>query len=201
MVPVISECKPPSHTTVGPDPPTRRQARRALLVPKEAADLVHGVRSQQCVNSAILQASGAKSIDVVTHSTDDFTLLQITPALDAGGVEQATLDMAGAVAGRGLALAGRFARRPTGGPRWRKRGGQLVRLPLHARDPLSLAANAARLIGGRAPRRVSLIHVRSRAPAFSALLAARATGAPMVATYHGIYGARDRRSSAGTMRS
>ena len=36
-------------------------------------------------------------------------------------------------------------------------------------------------------RNVSLIHVRSRAPAFSALLAARASGAPVVATYHGIY--------------
>jgi glycosyltransferase involved in cell wall biosynthesis len=34
--------------------------------------------------------------------------------------------------------------------------------------------------------------VRSRAPAFSALLAARATGAPMVATYHGIYAAQSR---------
>jgi glycosyltransferase involved in cell wall biosynthesis len=37
---------------------------------------------------------------------------------------------------------------------------------------------------------VSLVHVRSRAPAFSALWAARAARVPAVATYHGIYGAR-----------
>jgi glycosyltransferase involved in cell wall biosynthesis len=120
---------------------------------------------------------------------DRFTLLQVTPALDAGGVEQATLDMAGAVArlGRRSLVASR------GGwleARLAARGGELVRLPLHARDPVSLAANAARLAAVVIQEKVSLIHVRSRAPAFSALLAAWATRAPMVATYHGIYSAR-----------
>jgi glycosyltransferase involved in cell wall biosynthesis len=71
-----------------------------------------------------------------------------------------------------------------------ERGGELVRLPVHARDPLSLIANARRLSATVRRERVSLIHVRSRAPAFSALMAARATGAPLIATYHGIYSAR-----------
>jgi glycosyltransferase involved in cell wall biosynthesis len=35
--------------------------------------------------------------------------------------------------------------------------------------------------------RVHLLHVRSRAPAFSVWLASQMTGAPMVATYHGAY--------------
>ena len=35
--------------------------------------------------------------------------------------------------------------------------------------------------------RVDLLHVRSRAPAWSALWAARRTGRPLVATYHGAY--------------
>ena len=34
------------------------------------------------------------------------------------------------------------------------------------------------------------MHARSRAPAWSALLAARRTGIPFVTTYHGIYNAR-----------
>src|SRR6185437_6473579 len=34
-----------------------------------------------------------------------------------------------------------------------------------------------------------LLHARSRAPAWSALLAARRTGVPFVTTYHGIYNA------------
>jgi glycosyltransferase involved in cell wall biosynthesis len=120
---------------------------------------------------------------------EGFTLLQVAPALDTGGVEQATLDMAGAVArmGRRSLVASRGGRLE---PQLAVRGGELIRLPLHAKDPIRVAANATRLAITVLRQRVSLIHVRSRAPAFSALLAARATRTPMVATYHGIYSAR-----------
>ena len=37
-------------------------------------------------------------------------------------------------------------------------------------------------------RGVDLVHARSRAPAWSAFLAARRTGRPFVTTYHGAYG-------------
>jgi glycosyltransferase involved in cell wall biosynthesis len=40
-------------------------------------------------------------------------------------------------------------------------------------------------------RRVSIIHARSRAPAWSAWLAARMAGVPFVTTFHGIYNARN----------
>jgi glycosyltransferase involved in cell wall biosynthesis len=118
-----------------------------------------------------------------------FTLLQVTPALDAGGVETLTVDVAAAaaaagarslVASRGGQLEGELARV----------GGELIRLPVQARDPLSLLANAVRLERLIRRERVSLVHVRSRAPAFSALAAARRARVPIVATYHGIYSAR-----------
>jgi glycosyltransferase involved in cell wall biosynthesis len=118
-----------------------------------------------------------------------FVLLQVTPRLEGGGVEAVTLDMSRAVARTGA----RSLVASQGGvleARLIQDGGELVRLPVHARSPLTLAANARRL--ARLIRRegVSLVHVRSRAPAFSALWAARATAAPVVATYHGIYAAR-----------
>jgi glycosyltransferase involved in cell wall biosynthesis len=117
-----------------------------------------------------------------------FTLLQVTPALEAGGVEQATLDLAVAVA-----RAGRRSLVATSGGRMESAlaasGAQLIRLPAHSRNPLIMAANAARLAGIIRRERVSLVHVRSRGPAFSALSAARAMGVPIVATYHGIYSA------------
>jgi glycosyltransferase involved in cell wall biosynthesis len=69
-------------------------------------------------------------------------------------------------------------------------GGELLRLPVHSRNPLVMAANVGRLEKIIRERRVSLVHVRSRAPAFSALAAARRAGVPIVATYHGIYQAR-----------
>jgi len=120
---------------------------------------------------------------------ENFTLLQITPRLDAGGVEQVTADMAAAVVRAG----GRSLVASWGGrleDALASDGARLVRLPVHAKDPLTLATNAARLTGLIRRERVSLVHVRSRAPAFSALAAAHAAGVPLVATYHGIYGAK-----------
>src|SRR5690606_33514668 len=55
-----------------------------------------------------------------------------------------------------------------------------------------LLDNAIRLIGVIRDEKVSIIHARSRAPAFSALWAARAAGVPFVATYHGVYNASSR---------
>jgi glycosyltransferase involved in cell wall biosynthesis len=118
-----------------------------------------------------------------------FTLLQVTPALDSGGVESLTVDVAAAaaaagarslVASRGGRLEGALA----------FGGGELIRLPVQARDPFSMFANAGRLEEVIRREKVSLVHVRSRAPAFSALHAARRAGVPSVTTYHGIYSAR-----------
>ncbi|MDB5479363.1 MAG: glycosyl transferase [Caulobacteraceae bacterium] len=118
-----------------------------------------------------------------------FTLLQVAPRLEGGGVEQVTLDTALAVAGAGgrslvASWGGRLADALERG------GAELVRLPVHSRNPVTVAANAARLRSLIAARGVSLVHVRSRAPAFSAIWAARRAGVPAIATYHGIYQAR-----------
>ncbi len=119
----------------------------------------------------------------------DFTLLQVVPRLNGGGVERATLDMVVAVVRAG----GRALVASYGGPMEAELvalGGQLVRLPVHARDPLSILANAGKLARVIRDEGVSLVHVRSRAPAFSAIRAARRAGVPVVATYHGIYSDR-----------
>ena len=117
------------------------------------------------------------------------SILQVTPALDAGGVEQTTLDMAQAIAAAGgTALVASAGGRLEAELAWR--GGELLRLPLDRKTPQAFVGNAlqlARLIGERG---VDLVHARSRAPAWSALWAARRTGAPFVTTYHGVYNAR-----------
>lgn len=120
---------------------------------------------------------------------DDFVLLQVVPALDTGGVEQTTLDVARAVTARG----GRALVASEGGrleEALKAAGGELIRLPMASKNPLTAVANTGRLIEIVRREKVSLIHVRSRAPAFAALGAARRTGVPMVATYHGVYNAR-----------
>ena len=115
------------------------------------------------------------------------TILQVVPRLDTGGSEQTTVEIAEA-----LARAGARALVATEGGRMatiiERSGGEIVPLPVAAKNPLTLLANAraiARLIEERG---IDLVHARSRAPAWSALRAARVTGRPFVTTYHGAYG-------------
>lgn len=118
-----------------------------------------------------------------------FTILQVTPALDAGGVEQTTLDVASAI----VAAGGRALVASAGGrleDELARRGGRLIRLPLDRKAPLTMWANARRLERVIRQEKVDLVHVRSRAPAFSALRAAKRAGVPVLGTYHGVYNAR-----------
>src|ERR1700712_3119890 len=69
-------------------------------------------------------------------------------------------------------------------------GGRLAQMPVQSKNPLVMLGNAARLVDLIRSEKVSLVHARSRAPAFSALSAAQFTGTPFVATYHGVYKAK-----------
>jgi glycosyltransferase involved in cell wall biosynthesis len=51
-------------------------------------------------------------------------------------------------------------------------------------------ANSRRLAKLIRKENIALVHARSRAPAWSALVAARRSGVPFVTTYHGIYNAK-----------
>ncbi len=116
-------------------------------------------------------------------------VLQVTPSLNAGGVERTTIEVAEALTRAG----GRALVASAGGQleaELETVGGELVRLPLDAKSPLTVAANAVRLAGFLRRRRVAVVHARSRAPGWSALWAARRLGLPFVTTYHGLYNAR-----------
>ena len=52
---------------------------------------------------------------------------------------------------------------------------------------MTIWRNAARLAALIRAERVAIVHARSRAPAWSAWLACRRTGAHFVTTYHGAY--------------
>jgi glycosyltransferase involved in cell wall biosynthesis len=119
----------------------------------------------------------------------NFTLLQVVPDLDTGGAEQSTLDVSAAVvrAGGRAFVASRGGRMVE---KLRKDGGRFIHLPVHSKNPAEIIANGDRLAEVMRREHVDIIHVRSRAPAFSAWLAARRTGAAMVATYHGAYPAK-----------
>ena len=71
-------------------------------------------------------------------------------------------------------------------------GGELIPFPAATKNPIAIYANSRRIAALVSERRVDLLHARSRAPAWSAMMAARRTGRPFVTTYHGAYGSNGR---------
>ena len=63
----------------------------------------------------------------------------------------------------------------------------LVRLPVHSKNPILILLNAIALIGIILFNNISIVHARSRAPAWSCLLATKITGRKFVTTFHGTY--------------
>ena len=108
-------------------------------------------------------------------------VLQVLPSLDTGGVERGTVEVTQAIADAGgTALVASEGGRLVAAVE--RAGGRHVRMPLASKNPATIWLNAGRL--GRLVRaeRVAIVHARSRAPAWSALLAARRTGARFVTT-------------------
>lgn len=114
------------------------------------------------------------------------TVLQVLPALDSGGVERGTLEIAAAIeqAG-GRALVASAGGRMLGG--LARSGAGHFTLPLASRDPWRIWRNAAALEELIVRERVDIVHARSRAPGWAAWLAARRAGVAFVTTYHGAY--------------
>jgi glycosyltransferase involved in cell wall biosynthesis len=114
------------------------------------------------------------------------TILQIIPRLDIGGAERTTVEITEAIVtagGRALVVAegGRLV------PQITQAGGEFIAMDAASKNPLTILGNARKLQRLIAQESVDLLHARSRAPAWSALMAARRTQKPFVTTYHGAY--------------
>lgn len=113
-------------------------------------------------------------------------MLQVVPALETGGVERGTVEIAEAITREGAtALVASAGGRMVGA--LRRAGGEHIELALDTKNPVGIWRNAARLTTVIGARSVSIVHARSRAPAWSAWLACRRTGVHFVTTYHGVY--------------
>lgn len=123
------------------------------------------------------------------------TILQIIPELDTGGAELSAVEIADAIVragGRALVLSegGRLATRITAA------GGEFVPFAAATKNPARLLWNALAIRRMIESEGVDLVHARSRAPAWSAMIAARRAGVPFVTTYHGAYNEKTRMKRA-----
>ena len=118
-------------------------------------------------------------------------ILQVIPTLETGGAERTALDIGDAIVNRGwtsivASAGGRMMDQLLAS------GNQHVQLPLSSKNPWTIWRNGGRLAQLIERENINIIHARSRAPAWSALLAAKKTGIPFVTTYHGSYNQRSR---------
>ena len=64
---------------------------------------------------------------------------------------------------------------------------KVIKLPVQSKNPLIIFFNFLALIGIILINNISIVHARSRAPAWSCLLATKITGRKFVTTFHGTY--------------
>ncbi|MEY3233243.1 glycosyltransferase family 4 protein [Aquidulcibacter sp.] len=118
------------------------------------------------------------------------TILQVVPEMATGGVERTTLEVASAIieaGGRALVFSagGRLVQE------LEAVGAEHIYGEANSKMPWTVfVSNVSKLVQIVRQERVDIVHARSRAPAWSALLAARRTKTPFVTTYHGIYNAK-----------
>lgn len=123
-------------------------------------------------------------------SLQNKTILQVVPEMATGGVERTTVEVASAIieaGGRALVFSagGRLVHE------LEALGAKHIYGEANSKNPWTVfVSNVAKLAKIIEHEKVDLVHARSRAPAWSALLAARQTKTPFVTTYHGIYNAK-----------
>lgn len=113
-------------------------------------------------------------------------ILQIIPELGPGGAEQGCIDVAAAIQRAG----GRAIVASFGGDRLHeisRTGAVHVNLPVHSKNPLTIMMNIGRIRKLIKQYDVDIVHVRSRAPAWSAYYACQGTKARYMATCHAPY--------------
>ena len=114
------------------------------------------------------------------------TVLQVIPNLGAGGSEQACIDIAAALKARGdkaLVVS-------AGGQRVSEiiqSGGKHYVHNVASKNPLAILVNAIWLARFMRAHKVDIIHVRSRAPAWSGWIAGRLAKRSFVTTFHAAY--------------
>jgi glycosyltransferase involved in cell wall biosynthesis len=110
-------------------------------------------------------------------------VLIAVPTVEAGAADEGTVELARMLSANGhravvVSSGGRLE------PDLAAGGAEILRLDLASRSPLAMVHNAFALRRIIAERGCAVVHALARAPAWSALLAARMAGVPFVTTWY-----------------
>ena len=116
----------------------------------------------------------------------NFKVLQVIPKLGYGGAETGCYDIAHYLPENNC----KSFIVTSGGDLLKfvdKKKVKIIRLPVHSKNPLLIFVNTIILIGIILFNNISIVHARSRAPAWSCLIATKITARKFVTTFHGTY--------------
>ena len=118
--------------------------------------------------------------------TFNLKVLQVIPKLDYGGAETGCYDIAHYLPENNcvsfiVTSGGELLKFVD------KKKVKIIRLPVHSKNPLLMFINFIALVGIILFNNISIVHARSRAPAWSCWLATKITGRKFVTTFHGTY--------------
>lgn len=119
-------------------------------------------------------------------------VLQIIPHLGAGGAEQGCLDVAAGLVKSGaksIVICNGGARVPE----LQRHGSTYIQLPVDSKNPMTMFLNIGRIRKIIQEYKVDIVHVRSRAPAWSAYYACKDTPAKFMTTCHAPYNIHGKR--------
>ncbi len=118
--------------------------------------------------------------------SSNIKVLQVIPKLGYGGAETGCYDIAHYLPENGcesfLVTSGGELTKFVD-----KKKVKLIKLPVHSKNPLLILINTILLIGIILFFKISIVHARSRAPAWSCLFATKLTNRKFVTTFHGTY--------------
>ncbi|MFL2897058.1 MAG: glycosyltransferase family 4 protein [Candidatus Pelagibacter sp.] len=118
--------------------------------------------------------------------SSNIKVLQVIPKLGYGGAETGCYDVAHYLPENGcdsfiVTSGGELTKFID------KKKVKLIKLPVHSKNPLIILINTIFLIGIILFYKISIVHARSRAPAWSCLFATKLTKRKFVTTFHGTY--------------
>ena len=118
--------------------------------------------------------------------SSNIKVLQVIPKLGYGGAETGCYDIAHYLTENGcesfiVTSGGELTKFVD------KKKVKLIKLPVHSKNPLLILINTILLIGIILFFKISIVHARSRAPAWSCLFATKLTNRKFVTTFHGTY--------------
>mgnify|MGYP001039265313 FL=1 len=120
-------------------------------------------------------------------SNIDYSVLQVLPHLDSGGLVNGAVEISRTLSNNNL---GSYIT-TSGGRRLHevtRFGTEVIIAPVHSKNPVTIYRNISKIKKIIKNNNIDIIHARSRSPAWSSQYAAKKMKIPFITTFHGTYG-------------